>query len=73
MRVMSECKFGEWLKSKINEDDLYLTILANDLGINRQTIYNHVRGLVTPSRHALKVYAEYFGEDYWYLYELSRK
>lgn len=71
MTISPQGAFGEWLYSRIGGDDANISKLSRDLGIHRASIYNHIAGRNMPNRTTLKQYAEYFYEDYWFLYELA--
>lgn len=62
--------FGEWLYKQLVDRNMTTQELATALGFTRATISNHVHGNFSPNRTSLRKYADYFGVNYWELYEL---
>lgn len=62
--------FSTWLFEQMNERNLSINQLSKDTYIVRQTISSHLRGIHLPYRSTLRIYALYFGVDFWYLYEM---
>lgn len=54
----------------MNEKDLTISRLSEETHISRPTISSHMYGIRLPYRSSLRIYAEYFGVDYWDLYEM---
>lgn len=66
-----ENRFGDWLHNKLIDAEMTESELANELGLTRVTISNHIRGSVIPHRSTLELYAEYFGTPWCVLYEMT--
>lgn len=66
-------KFANWLDNKLSGSGMSETDLANELGLTRATVSNHIRGSVTPHRSTLDLYADYFGVPWYVLYEMVLK
>lgn len=62
--------FGAWLREKLIEFDMSTKDLADDIGVTRESVSNHLNGRFNPNRNTLRLYARYFGVNYWDLYEM---
>lgn len=63
--------FGVWLHEQLVEANMNTRDLADAIGITRESVSNHLNGRFAPNRHSLRQYANYFGVNYWELYEMT--
>lgn len=58
-----ETEFGNWLYSKMVENDLTCTDVAEKLHVSKQTIAYHTNGKVCPNYPFVLAYNTIFGDD----------
>lgn len=57
------CAFGEWLQRSIMQRQIEISDLANEMGICRFYIYQHMRGKASPSAYVVRKYCSVFEEE----------
>lgn len=70
MRMSSKGLFGSWLRAVIEREGITVNELANEIGLSRTSVSYHLNGKRKPHLYAIKKYAEYFGVNLWFVYNL---
>lgn len=65
--------FGQWLSDVMFDSDYNELEVANVIGKSRETVSRHLSGKSRPTLNTVKKYAELFGYDWMYVYELTLK
>lgn len=68
-----DISFSNWLYSVMEANNLSISKLSAETYISRPTISDHLHGHRLPYRNTLRIYADYFGVNYWWLYEMVLK
>lgn len=69
------CVFGEWLQRSIMRKQIEIIDLAEEMGICRFYIYQHMRGNASPSADVVRKYCAVFEEKrpWEEIYSMTRK
>lgn len=66
----SDGLFGAWLNNQLIDNAISIADLSRELSITRESISRHINKKMCPSISALKKYADYFGVDWFELYDM---
>jgi predicted transcriptional regulator len=71
-KIEPQTKFGKWLLDKMIEVDRSCTDVAKELGTTRQTVWNHITGVSSPSFVWVIAYCWLFNQteninEIWYM------